>query len=494
MISKTRPVRVMGALGVLAAEGILLSACASLPPSTPARQAKAAGAYETAKSLEAPPSAWPGDGWWKRYGDPQLDALMDEALAGSPTLAQAAARVARAGANRVATAAALLPSLDANGQVQEMKFSYNTYIPGQYLPRGYEDYGQVSLNLNWDLDFWGKNRAAVAAATSEAQAAAADAAEARLVLTTEIAATYAALAQLSADREVAQEAIGVREQTANLTIQRVSNGLDTQAELKQASAGPPAARAALAAIDEQIALTRNALAALAGAGPDRGLALAAPKPAQLSAFGLPADVRLSLIGRRPDVVAARWRADAEARRVKQAKAAFYPDINIAAYWGQSSLHLDQLVSKGSAFGAVTPALDLPIFEGGRLRANLRGARADRDAAVAAYDGAVTQALREVADAAASERALVQRREASHKALDFYEGAYQVARVRYQGGLSTFQSVLLAEDAVLTQRQIVSDLDSRAFTLDVALVRALGGGFDGGSAPGRSNAPNEAPHA
>jgi NodT family efflux transporter outer membrane factor (OMF) lipoprotein len=485
--------------GVAALEGILLSGCASLPPATPARQAKAAGSYEAARSLEAPASAWPADGWWKRYGDPQLDALMDEALAGSPTLAQAAARVTRARAQRAATAAALLPTLDANGQVQEMKFSYNTYIPGEFLPKGYQDYGQVTLNMNWELDFWGKNRAAVAAATSEAAATAADAAEARLVLTTEIAQAYATLAQLSADREVAQDAIRVREQTADLVAQRVSNGLDTQAELKQAKAAPPAARAALAAIDEEITLTRDALAALAGVGPDRGLALTAPKPAQLPAFGLPADVRLGLIGRRPDVVAARWRADAEARRVKQAKAAFYPDINIAAYWGQQSLHLDELVSKGSAFGAVTPALDLPIFEAGRLRAGLRGAEADRDAAVAAYDAAVTQALREVADTAASERALVQRRAESRKALDFYEGAYQVARTRYQGGLSTFQSVLLAEDAVLTQRQIVSDLDSRAFTLDVALVRALGGGFgDAGSGAGPTKVGSvsrkEVPHA
>ncbi len=141
-------------------------------------------------------------------------------------------------------------------------------------------------------------------------------------------------------------------------------------------------------------------------------------------------------------------------------------------------------------GSVGPALNLPIFEGGRLRGALRGARADRDAAVAAYDQAVTEALREVADVTASEKALLSRREESQKALNFYEGAYKVARLRYQGGLSTFQSVLLAEDAVLTQRQIVSDLDSRAFTLDVALVRALGGGFGGDGA----GSTKEAPHA
>jgi NodT family efflux transporter outer membrane factor (OMF) lipoprotein len=206
--------------------------------------------------------------------------------------------------------------------------------------------------------------------------------------------------------------------------------------------------------------------------------LAPPKAARLTAFGLPADLRLGLIGRRPDVIAARWRAEAASHRIKAAKAAFYPDINLSGYIGQQSLHLDQLVTPGAALGSIGPALTLPIFEGGRLRGALRGARADQDAAVAAYDEAVTEALREVADVAASERALGDRLAQSRKALDFYEGAYKVARLRYEGGLATYQSVLLVEDAVLTQRQVVSDLESRAFTLDVALVRALGGGFSG----------------
>jgi NodT family efflux transporter outer membrane factor (OMF) lipoprotein len=460
----------------VAACAFTLSACASLPPTTPARQAKAPTAYETTAAFAAPAADWPSDNWWKRYSDPQLDALMDEALAGSPTLAQAQARVVKA---RTVTAVAVsqgLPSLTGQGQISETKQSYNYLFPKAFLPLGYQDYGQVTLNLNWELDFWGKNRAAVAAAASEAQAVAADAAEARLVLTTDIASQYATLARLYADRDVAVEAVKVREETASLTAQRVANGLDTQAELKQAEAATPATRANVAAIDEQIAQTRDALAALAGAGPDRGLALGPPQAAKLSAYGLPADLRMTLIGRRPDVVAARWRAQAADRRVAEAKAAFYPDINLAAYIGQLSLHLDQLTAPGAAIGSVGPALNLPIFQGGRLRATLRGTRADRDAAVASYDQAVTEALREVADVVASERALGQRLSESRKALDFYEGAYKVARLRYEGGLSTFQSVLLAEDAVLAERQVVSDLDSRAFTLDVALVRALGGGF------------------
>lgn len=466
----------IGVGGLLAGTAFVLGACASLPKPTPARVAKAPTAYETRQAFAAPKTDWPADGWWKRYGDPQLDALMDEALAGSPTLAQAQARLAKARAATSTTFASELPAVNANGQVQELKQSYNDLIPRSFLPQGYNEYGQITLNLNWELDFWGKNRAAVAAAASEARAADADAAEARLVLTTDIADAYATLARLYGDRAVAVESEKVRNDTADLTAQRVSNGLDTQAELRQARAGSPVTLAQIAAIDEQIALTRNALVALAGEGPDRGIALSPPKSVQLTAFGLPADLRLGLIGRRPDVVAARWRAEAASRRVTQARTAFYPDVNLSGYFGQQSLRLDDLLNKGSAIGAITPALSLPIFQGGQLRAQLRGTKADRDAAVAAYDGAVTEALREVADVAASEKALDRRLSESRRALAFYEGAYKVARLRYEGGLSTYQSVLLAEDAVLAQRQVVSDLESRAFTLDVALVRALGGGF------------------
>ncbi len=461
------------AAGALAA---LLAGCASLPTRQAARIAKPLDSYATSQSFTAPAADWPTDKWWIRYGDSQLDALMDEALAGSPTLAQAQARLARAQATRAVAASALLPMVNGQASAQEIKQSYNYLFPLAYLPKGYQDYGQVTLNFSWELDFWGRYRQAVQAASSQSRAAAADQAEARLVLTTSIASTYATLAQLAADREVEAQAVRVREETANLVTQRVSNGLDTQAELKQAQAGAPATRATLAALDEQIALTRNALAALAGEGPDRGLAISLPAKPRIADFGLPTDLRANLIGRRPDVVAARWRAEAAEHSVREAKAEFYPDINLAAYIGQQSLHLDKLFAAGSGIGSVGPALNLPIFQGGRLRANLRGAEADRNEAVAAYDAAVTEALHQTADAAASERSLVDQLREANAALTGYEGAYRVARLRYAGGLSTYQSVLLAEDAVLAQRRIVSDLESRAFALDIALVRALGGGF------------------
>jgi NodT family efflux transporter outer membrane factor (OMF) lipoprotein len=448
-----------------------------MPAPTPARVAKAPEAYAAAQTLTtADAAAWPADAWWKAYGDSQLDALVDEALTGSPTLAQAEARLRRAQALANQAKAAQLPSVSANGGVERAKQSYNNGIPADFVPQGYNDYGRLSLDFSWELDFWGKNRAAVAAATSEARAAQADAAQARLMLATSVAASYADLARLYAERDVAERSVALRLETLNLVSDRVTNGLDTRGELRQAEAGPPNARAELAAIDEQIAQTRNGLAALLGAGPDRGLAIARPSVANLKPFGLPANLAADLIGRRPDVVAAKWRAEASSKRIGQAKAAFYPNVNLAAAIGVQSLHLDKLFDSGSDVGSVGPAVSLPIFEGGRLKANLRAAEADRDGAVAAYDSAVTQALRDVADVAASERALNTRLAESRAALAANEDGFRIARLRYQGGLSTYQNVLIAELAVLAQRRNVADLESRALTLDVALVRALGGGF------------------
>jgi NodT family efflux transporter outer membrane factor (OMF) lipoprotein len=455
---------------------VALAACATLPPPTPARVAKAPSTYATQQTFAAPAAEWPADRWWTAYGDPQLDQLITEALAGAPTLATAEARVRLADATAALARANERPSLSANASVEELKQSYNYGIPRAFVPHGYNDYGQITLNFNWELDFWGRNRAAVAAATSEARAAQADAAETRLILATSIATAYADLARLFAEREVAARAVSLQQETSQLVRDRVANGLDTRGDERQAQAEPLQSRADLAAIDEQIALTRNRLAALLGAGPDRGLAIAPPKAAALKPLGLPPNLAADLIGRRPDVIAARWRAEAATSRIRQAKASFYPNVNLAAVIGVQSLFLRKLPTAGSDIGSVGPAISLPIFEGGRLRANLRGAEAARDAAVASYDDTVSEAFHQTADAVASQRALVGQLADSRAALAASEDAYRIARLRYQGGLSTYTAVLIVEQTVLRRRRAVTDLEARAFALDIALVRALGGGF------------------
>jgi outer membrane protein TolC len=169
-------------------------------------------------------------------------------------------------------------------------------------------------------------------------------------------------------------------------------------------------------------------------------------------------------------------AEAAAKRIGVARAQFYPNINLAAYIGQQALFANLLWRSSSQIGGVGPALTLPIFEGGELRAQYRGAKANYDEAVATYDATLVQALHQVADVAASERALGTRLEQSRAALEANEEAYRLTRMRYEGGLSNYQAVLIAEDAVLQSRLTVADLEARAFTLDVELVQALGGGY------------------
>jgi NodT family efflux transporter outer membrane factor (OMF) lipoprotein len=467
------------AIAALGATLLGLASCATIPDLGSAPKPKAATDYAAKQSFTAPAGEWPADRWWNAYGDPQLTSLIDAALQGSPTMAQAQARVTKAAAAAGEAKAASLPTLEGDGSYAEVKESLNQGFPpqfAQYLPRGYNSSGYLALKFGYEFDFWGKNRAAIAAASSELRAAQADAAEARLALSTGIAMAYADLGRLFAERDVAERSVQNKEETAGLVLRRVENGVDTRAELKEAEAGAPAARAQMAAVDEEIAQTRNRIAALMGAGPDRGIDIERPATLRLNAFGLPAQLQAQLLGRRPDLVAARWRAEAAAKRIHVAQAQFYPNINLVAYIGQQALFANLLFKPSSQIGSVGPAVTLPIFEGGRLRDQYRGARSDYDDAVASYDATLVQALEELADAAASERALGLRMQESKTALAADEEAYKLTRMRYEGGLANYQSVLLAEDAVLQARTIVADLDARAFTLDVELVQALGGGY------------------
>ncbi len=420
-------------------------------------------------------AAWPDQAWWHGYGDAQLDALIAEALAGSPDLAAAIARVRQANAYAQQIGAARMPTLDATGSAGVTKQSSNNGIPAAFVPKGWNDTGRIDADLGFDLDLWGRNKASYAAARSDADAARLDFAQSMLTLSTNVADGYADLAKLFAERAVQVRALDVRAQTVQLTSDRVATGLDTRAELKQAQAAVPAARADLAATDEQIALTRNRLAALLGKGPDRGLSIVAPQ-ITLASRGLPADATTDLIGRRPDIVAARTRVEAEASRIKVARADFYPSIQLNATIGLQALGLGDLFKSGSSFGSAAPAISLPIFRGGELQGKYRSARASYNEAVANYDRTVTDAYRAVADAVASQRAVSVQLAEQRQALADAQAAYEVARQRYEGGLSRFVDVLTAQDRALQSQRSVADLQARTLALDIALVRALGGGF------------------
>ena len=463
----------------LAASALTLAACADVPKLGPKAVEKPATDYATTQSFAAPASDWSSDRWWDAYGDAQLSNLIDEAVAHSPTLAQTRARLETADAQVMQSRAAELPTLSANGQVDETEISHAQGFPPQFaafFPNGYNPNGRATFDASYDLDLFGKNRAALASSVSEREAARADLAQARLTLATAVAQAYGDLARLAAERDAAAEAVRNRTASSQLTLDRVKNGLDTRAELFQSQSATPTSRADVESLDEQILIARHRIAALLGEGPDRGLDITLPGPEQIKPFGLPANLTANLLGRRPDIVAAKLRAQAAAKRIDVAKAAFMPNITLSGYIGQSAFPIAQMFTPTGAIGQIGPAISLPLFEGGKLRAGYRTARGDYDAAVDAYNQTVVAALQDVADSAASVQSAQRQLDERREALKAGEAGYAIAQLRYKGGLSSYVAVLSAEDAVIAERRAFADAQARVFTLDIALTRALGGGF------------------
>jgi len=459
----------------------LLAGC-SAPDLGPRPVPAAPESLASDKSFADAAGVWPVEDWWQEWGDSQLDTLIAEGLAGSPDIAAAAARVRAADALAQQAGAALMPRLGAEASAGGVQQSKTMGIPPQFVPDGIQDTGHVAATFSFDLDLWGRNRAALAAATSEAEAARVDAAQARLILTTGVAAAYADLAGQYAALDVAREALRVRSASAQLSANRTRAGLDNQASASQADSRVASARADIAALEEAIALTRNRIAALVGAGPDRGRTIDRPKLAAPT-VDLPAGAGIELIGRRPDIVAARLRAEAAAKRIDVARADFYPNISLTALVGFQSLGLGNLFAAGSKYGSGGAAITLPIFEGGRIEGRYRGARADYDAAVARYDGTLVAALRDVADIVASRAATARQLADRRAALAAAATAANLAGLRYRAGLDNQLVQLTAEDSMVALSRSVADLEARQRTLDIALIRALGGGYRAPTATG-----------
>ncbi len=451
------------------------TACVPMPPLREAAKPREIASLATQQSLAGPAVEWPQDEWWMGLGDRGLDALIAEGLHGSPDIAAAAARVRAADAMAQQARAAIGPSLAVDGSVGGTQLSQNLGPPPQFVPDGVLDTGRLTAILSFSPDLWGKNRAAVKAARGEAAAARVDAAQARLLLTTNIAAAYADLAQYHLERDIAGEAIKLREQIARLTADRVAAGLDNRGSLAQAATRLPQARADALAIDEAIALSRNRIAALLGAGPDRGLSIARPA-LQPVPVGVPQNASIELVGRRPDIVAARLRVEAASARVKIARADFYPNINLSVLAGFQSLGLGRLLETSSTYGNGGVAINLPVFDAGRIQGRYRGVRADYDTAVARYNSTLVAALRDVADALATRNAADIKLAQLKSALVSAEEGSRIAVLRYDGGLANQLSVLVTADNLLAVRRAATDLDAHRTALDIILIRALGGGY------------------
>lgn len=449
---------------------IALSGCAFMekgPAPVPEITAQKLGLTEQS-------AAWPTTQWWERYEDPQLDTLVQEALANNPSMTAAQARLAQANAAVGGARAPLLPRVDADYSLQREHIS-RTYIYPEPLAGSTQTDNRLGLDFSYELDFWGKNRSALQAALSREQAAQADRQAARTMLSSAMVQSYLNLQNAFAQRTVLHRIIAQREESLSITRQRFNAGLDTQVEVKQADSQLASAKVQLTQIETTLAQLRNQVAALAGAGPERGQSLQEAK-LTVPPGGIPASIPLDLLGHRADVVAARWRAEAARRTIDVAKADFYPNVNITAFIGFQALGTNNLLQAASHAANIGPAISLPIFHGGELNANLAGRRADTDLAVSDYNQTVLDAVRQVADALDALRLIGRETAEQRQARESIDAAYNLAVDRYKAGLGNYLTVLVAQNEVLTQARLETDLQFRTYKLDAELANALGGGY------------------
>lgn len=478
---KNLPLKLAG----IAAACMALAGCANYAGISSQSQLRDAASV----GLEAPaaqPATAINAKWWQAYGDSQLDHLIEQAEQDSPSLRLAQARLRRALSATQLAESAQGPQVNASLDATRQLYTKTGLIPAP-IAGTIQDTATLQLGASWELDFFGKNRSALDAALGYARAAEVDAAAARVLLESSVARSYLRLVALTSQLEVAQRTLQQREETLSLVKQRIEAGLDSQLELRQAEAALPEARRQIEAVQEQATITRHALAALIGQ-PQAEPVPSAPTLAGLRPLATPAVIPADLLGRRPDVLAARWRVEAATGDVASAKAQFYPNINLVAYTGFSSIGFDRLLQSDSQQWGVGPAVRLPLFDGGRLRANLRGKTADLDQAIENYNSTVIDAVRDVLDPISSLQAIGRQQEQQQQAQQAAESAYALARQRYEAGLGNYLQVLTAETSVLEQRRLAVDLQARLLDTQVALIRALGGGYRPDTALAAAPAP------
>jgi NodT family efflux transporter outer membrane factor (OMF) lipoprotein len=453
---------------------IALAGCADSTGIAPTAQLVAPASVGVPATTNAAPAPTISADWWRGFDDSALSDLIEKAIAGAPSLRIAQARVVKAAANAGVAHSAQGPQVGGELDLSRSLVTENGIYPPP-LAGSILNFGTAQVNGSWELDLFGRRRADFDAAVGAERAAEADAAAARVLLAVNVARNYVQLARLVEQRDVLQRALSQRDELLSLIRQRVSAGLDTTVELRQGEGALPETRQQIDIVDEQIELTRHALSALAALPPDACNSLS-PRLAAVRAVPVPGVVPVDLLGRRADIVAARWRVEAATHDVASARAQFYPNVNLVAFVGLSSIGFDRFFKPGSEQWGVGPAISLPIFESGRLRANLSGKSADLDVAIDTYNGNVIDAVHDVADQITSARSIERQQRQQAEALASAESAYDAATQRYRAGLATYLTVLNAETNVLTQRRSTVDLRARVLDSQMLLVRALGGGY------------------
>ncbi len=453
---------------------LLSAACAGLPPKQQPAQLSSAAPLD---GLDAAAGGeWPATEWWKRYQDPTLDRLIELAVASSPTLANAHARFDSARQSVRIAGAASGVRVDASADIDRQRLSDNGLFPPRLLGFNWYNQSDLGLQATYTFDWWGKQRDSVEAAMDQAHAAQADRSAAALVLETSIADAYFGWQADQSRIALARERAQVVEREAAISAARVKADLDAADNNNRSDLALAAAREQIAALEGSAKLRVVTLAALVGRSIAELPELQA-KPLPATPGNLPDDVKIDLIARRADITASRWRVEAAERNRDAARAEFFPDITINALLGLSSIDVGKLLEYGSRVPQASAAIHLPIFDAGRLKARYGATQAAIDSAVASYQDTLVGAARDVAMQASTRAQIAAQRTQRVLEVDAAQQLQSSAAARVRQGVIDSRAELSATESLIEQRDALLQLDAAALSADIALQRALGGGYE-----------------
>ncbi|MFM0254629.1 MdtP family multidrug efflux transporter outer membrane subunit [Paraburkholderia sediminicola] len=425
---------------------------------------------------------WPAARWWTRYRDAQLDALIDQALADAPTMVIARTRVAQAKSDVELTRAGSNLQVAALASLDREHISANGFLgpfarnePAAGLTGPWYTEGVVGLGASLDVDIWGKQRAEVAASLGVSNARLAETSAVELEISTDVAqlyygiqTTYQLIDLLDESHEIAAFAVEAHEG-------RAARGLEARTQLEEARAQQLAIEGQIVSAQGQIKQLRESMRALVGAGP-AGLPAIEPVALPRSHAALPATLSYELLARRPDLQAMRWYVEASFDRIDAAKAAFYPSFDIKAFFGFKALHLADLFTHASQQINLIPGLTLPIFDGGRLNANLSGVREGSNLLIEQYNQAVLNAVRDVAQTGSRLQSLDAKTALQKQRIESVAFTRDSVEAYYQRGLTSRLAALEARQPVIVEKVALLTLNGQVLSQEIALTKELGGGY------------------
>lgn len=456
---------------------LILSACASYQGIQPQLQPLQADALGLRAQTQF---NWPQALWWQDFHDVQLNQLISQALKNHPDLHAATARLQRATAQAGLSEALLYPRLDVSASSTRIRFTERGEIPPPFAGST-NNVNEAGLNAQWTLDFFGKHRQQLAAALGRVQVAEAEQQAAALLISTRLAQQYFELARLLRQDSLLTDQLQQLRALIELQQHRYRAGLEAQDPLLALQTQLAEMERDQTALRGQQARSRHALAALIGSEPQalQTLQPTATNPsAQALAFANePTALPVELLAHRPDVQAARWRVEAAQHQLAATKTLFYPNIDLRAFTGYSSIgQLSDWLSSPSRQTGLGLAVNLPIFDAGQLRAQYRSQSADTDLAISSYNAALLNALRDVADRLSELNTLQQQLEQQTQAVGRAEKSLELSKQRYQAGITDQRPLLNDNLLLISRRRFLHDLAALQLNTRIELIRALGGGY------------------